>query len=59
MDPRSPDPLQRKRADLREMYEVAISELRALQDPVVAGLIERLERHRERIDAGRALRAAG
>ena len=52
MDPVSPDPRRRKRADLLEMYEVAISELRLLKDPKVAALIQRLEQHRHRIDPG-------
>jgi hypothetical protein len=55
MDPVSPDPRQRKRFDVLEMYDVAISELRLLNDRSVAGLVERLERHRQRIYATRPL----
>jgi hypothetical protein len=32
--------------NLLETYNVAIAELRALRDPVVANLIRRLEQHR-------------
>jgi hypothetical protein len=51
MDPDSSDALQRKRTDLRAVYDIAISELRALNDSKVAGLIERLERHRRLIES--------
>jgi hypothetical protein len=51
MDPESPDREQRRRIDLVEMYDTAIAELRAMHDPSVAGLIERLHRHRRLIAA--------
>jgi hypothetical protein len=50
MDPRSPDPQRPKRVDLLEMYDVAIAELRSLNDPSVSELLQRLQRHREQID---------
>jgi hypothetical protein len=54
MDLGSPDPKERKRVDLVEMYDVAIAELRSLHDPGVADLIERLKHHRRLIGTGRA-----
>jgi hypothetical protein len=55
MDPESPDPRERKRIDLLEMYDAAIAELRALHDPGVAGLIDRLKHHRRLIREGRTI----
>jgi hypothetical protein len=55
MDPESPDPRERKRIDLLEMYDNAIAELRSLHDPGVADLIDRLRHHRRLIREGRTL----